>query len=320
MACRTATNAGASRLAWALDQTRLRRAAQRRDVRRMKLSVTRLKGHRRICGGALIGLTVLLPWTPLRAAEPLRVATYNIFIGNPDLERSIGVILAADVDIVALQEVSHRQIDLLTTRLRERFPYRFFPEATHGGALALLSRLPLANERYRPSERGLNGFAFADIEFDGRQVQVANLHLDPIRAWTLAYKLTVPWQMLWQGARHRSELAQVSAELRPMVATIVLGDLNTIASMAAPEELSRWGLVDSYAAIHSSGEKLATHRAAILGIPIGRRIDFIFHSREFQTVDSELVPGEPSDHDLVRSTLEWSDWMGSHTSGPVAEP
>ena len=157
MACRTATNAGASRLTWALDRTRLRRAAQRRDVRRMKLSVTRLKGHRRICGGALIGLTVLLPWTQLRAAEPLRVATYNIFIGNPDLERSIGVILAADVDIVALQEVSHRQIDLLTTRLRERFPYRFFPEATDGGAPALLSRLPLANERYRPSERGLNG-------------------------------------------------------------------------------------------------------------------------------------------------------------------
>jgi endonuclease/exonuclease/phosphatase (EEP) superfamily protein YafD len=266
-----------------------------------------LKGYQRICGCTLIGLTVFLRSTPPHAAERLRVATYNIFISNPDLERSIGIILAADVDLVALQEVSHQYIDLLTRRLAERFPYRFFPEASHGGGLALLSRWPLANERYRPSEYGLNGFAFAEFDFAGRKVQVANLHLDPIRTWTLAYKLAVPWQLLWQGARHRRELAQVSAELSPSVATIILGDLNTTASTAAPEGLSRWGLTDSYAATHADGGRVATHRAAILGISIGRRIDFIFHSREFQTVDSELVPGEPSDHDMVRSTLEWAE-------------
>ena len=260
-----------------------------------------------MCDCALIGLILVLRSTPLFGTEPLRVATYNIFVGNPDLERSVGVILAADLDLVALQEVSHRHIDVLTTRLSERFPYRFFPDSGQSDGLALLSRVPLANERYRPSRRGLNGFAFAEVEFDGRQVQVANLHLDPIRTWTLAYKLTVPWQLLWQGTHHRSELAQVSAELRPMVATIILDDFNTFASKAAPEEFTRWGLTDSYAAIHSNGKRVATHRAAILGVSVGRRIDYIFHSRELRTVDSELIPGEPSDHDMVRSTLEWSE-------------
>jgi len=260
-----------------------------------------------MCAFALIGLAVFLRSTPLFGREPLRVATYNIFAGNPDLERSVRVILDADIDLVALQEVSHRHIDVLTSRLSERFPYRFFPESGHSDGPALLSRVPLANERYRPSKRGLNGFAFAEIDFDGRQVQVGNLHLDPIRTWTLAYKLTVPWQVLWQGAHHRSELTQVSAELRPMMATIILGDLNTIASKAAPEEFTRWGLIDSYAAIHPHGNSVATHRAAILGISVGRRIDFIFHSRELRTVDSELIRGEPSDHDMVRSTLEWSE-------------
>src|SRR5437773_10299467 len=110
MACRTATNAGASRLAWALDQTRLRRAAQRRDVRRMKLSVTRLKGHRRICGGALIGLTVLPPWTPLRAAKPIRLATYNIMIRNPDIHRTSQANHPTNMEIVTLQNVSPRHI------------------------------------------------------------------------------------------------------------------------------------------------------------------------------------------------------------------
>jgi endonuclease/exonuclease/phosphatase family metal-dependent hydrolase len=269
-------------------------------------TVSPSKGRRRIGGGAVVALAVLLLSTPVRAADALRVATYNIFGGNPDLERSIDIIRAADVDLVALQEISHRMIEVLDARLSGRFPYRYLPEPTHGGGVALLSRVPLTNERYRPSERGLNGFAFAEIELGGRRVQVASLHLDPIRAWTFAYVLTLPWQMLWQGSRHRRELAQVWAELSPAMATIILGDLNTNASMAAPRELSRWGLVDSYAAVHSNERRVATHRAEIFGISVARRIDYIFHSREFRTVDSERIPGEPSDHDMIRSTLEMS--------------
>jgi endonuclease/exonuclease/phosphatase family metal-dependent hydrolase len=266
------------------------------------LTVRRNDG--RVARWALVA--ILLASRSVGAAEQLRIATYNIFVGNTDLDRSVATILSHALDLVALQEVTPRQAELLDVKLAERFPYRFFPRSSHGGGVGFVSRVPLENARYLASERGYNGFAFAECTVGGESIQVANVHLDPIRAWTLAYALTVPWQLLHQGAIHRQELAQVSAALRPRMATVVLGDLNAFASVAAPAELTRWGLVDSFAAARAEAARMPTHRAAIAGIPIGRRLDYIFHSAELRTVDSVLIPGEPSDHDMVVSTLELS--------------
>jgi endonuclease/exonuclease/phosphatase (EEP) superfamily protein YafD len=256
-------------------------------------------------------LLPLLVWTaapalPELASAGLRIVSYNVYGANPALERSIEKLKSLEPDFVALQEVTPGQVALLRERLSSQLPHGYFPPPSQGGGLAFLSRLPLHDTSYQPSRHGLNGFAFAFIETGGRRIQVANLHLEPIRTWTLRYKLLLPWQMIRQGSIHRKEIDEVRARLQPGASVIVLGDLNSVATDVAPEQLEEIGLIDSLASFSAPA---ATHHASVLGFAAEHRLDldYIFHSTDFQTVDARLVDGSPSDHDFVMATLEWAD-------------
>ena len=245
----------------------------------------------------------------------LRVLTYNIYVGNADLATTAQSILRLQPDVAALQEVSPRWFDILQQELGSVLPYHFVPPAD-GDVVALFSRLPLRNAHYEPSHYGLNGFAFAEIEFLDHPVQLVAVHLDPMRTWTLTYKLKVPWQIVHQGWVHRRELDQVLEHLQPAAPSIILGDFNAYASRAGPEYLQRRGLVDSARSVCNDADAVATHHLRVLGRSFGRRIDFIFHSSEFRTAESRVVRGDPSDHDIVVSSLQWV--RGSR--GENAEP
>jgi endonuclease/exonuclease/phosphatase (EEP) superfamily protein YafD len=217
----------------------------------------------------------------------------------------VATLLRAEADVVALQELSEAGATQIDRALAATFPFRFFPSPSQGGGLALASRFPLRRARYRGSLAGGNGFVFAALEIDGRALEVANLHLDPIKTWTLRYGLTLPWQLLRQGAVHRRELAQVFGELPSGAGAIVVGDLNSYASDAAPDALRARGLVDGFDAVAENDEDGATHHFSIAGLRVNGRIDFVFHTPDLRTLDSRVLRGGPSDHDPVVSTLEW---------------
>jgi endonuclease/exonuclease/phosphatase (EEP) superfamily protein YafD len=237
----------------------------------------------------------------------LRVLTYNIYVGNADLAATAQSIIHLRPDLAVLQEVNQREFDALEQELESVLPHHFFPASTQDNVVALFSRLPLRNPRYEPSHYGLNGFAFAEIEFLGHPVQLAAVHLDPIRAWTLTYKLTLPWQVLHQGWVHRHELDQVLEHFQPGAPSIILGDFNSYASDAGPHYLQSRGLVDSARSVCNGADDVATQHFSVLGRSFGRRIDFIFHSTEFRTAESRVVRGDPSDHDIVVSSLQWAN-------------
>ncbi len=234
----------------------------------------------------------------------IRVLTYNIFIANPDLAKTAESILKEEPDVAILQEVTREQFPILAAYLTTRLPYSFLPESPQHNVVALFSRLPLRDLSYEPSRDGLNGFVFAQLDWNDRPLQLAGIHLDPIRAWTCAYKLTLPFQLLHQGAVHQSELEQVFARLRPQTPTIIAGDFNSYASDAGTKFLEHRGFMDSLGAV--CAEAAPTHHFNVLGLPFGGRIDFIFHDGSFRTVEGHIAPGEPSDHDLVTSSLEWA--------------
>jgi len=238
--------------------------------------------------------------------ELLRVLTYNVYVGNTDLPMTARSLLRLRPDVAALQEVTPEQFHALQQQLGSVLPYHFFPPSSQENVVALFSRLPLRNLRYEPSNHGLNGFAFAEIEFLDHPVQLAAVHLDPIRAWTLTYKLTLPWQILHQGNVHRHELDQVLEHLRPGVPSVILGDFNSYASSAGPEYLRSRGFVDSARSVCKRADAVVTHHFSVLGRSFGRRIDFIFHGAELRTVESRVIPGDPSDHDIVVSSLQWA--------------
>jgi endonuclease/exonuclease/phosphatase (EEP) superfamily protein YafD len=240
------------------------------------------------------------------AAQSIRIATYNVAGGAQYVSENVATISRAAPDLVVLQELSPSGAQQLDRALASTWPFRFFPRPSQGGGLALASRLPVQQPRYRASLHGGNGFVLASVEVDGRMIQVANLHLDPVKVWTLRQKLALPWQLLRQGAVHRRELTQVFDELPPGATAIVVGDLNSYAGNAAPSWLLDRGFIDSFSSVATSAADSTTHHFTIAGLHLSRRIDFIFHTPDLRTLSSQIVTGGLSDHDLVVSTLEWA--------------
>ena len=205
-----------------------------------------------------------------------------------------------DADVVALQEVAPRSAVVLGKEFSRDYPHRYF-----SAGLGIMSRFPLRNPRFQRSRRGINGFLFAEIEHRGGRVQIANLHLDPLRIWTVQEKLTLPFQFGRQRSIHRDELAQAFENLRRGVPTILLGDFNR-ASNAAIDKLREIGFTDSFAAFTPRADRIPTLHFSMLGFHSGRRVDFIFHDRTFYTDRSQVLSGQPSDHDAVVSRLRWN--------------
>jgi endonuclease/exonuclease/phosphatase family metal-dependent hydrolase len=229
-------------------------------------------------------------------APTIRVGTYNIFVGARDFKKTAAVIRKMNADVVALQEVLPLAAKTLDREFAREYRYRHFDRGR-----GLMSRLPLRNVRFERSEHGINGYVFADVELGGRRLQFANVHLDPLRLWTIGGIITLPYQLCC-GHRQiqRAELAQIATRLSPGVPTIVAGDFNRIDNHVI-EEIQRMGYEDTFAAITRKPDRIPTLHIGLLG----RRIDYIFHDTEFRTLDSYVVSGRPSDHDAVVSVLCW---------------
>jgi endonuclease/exonuclease/phosphatase family metal-dependent hydrolase len=235
-----------------------------------------------------------------RQGAVIRIATYNVFTGTHDVLRTVKLIRQMHADVVALQELSPQGASLLDRALKHDYPYRHFSEG-----VAIVSRFPLRNARSQHSQRGINGFLFAEVESPGGRFQIASLHLDPLRLWSTREKWSLPAQLLWgQSEIHRAEVKQITEALRPAMPTVLAGDFNS-ASHAALVQLRQQGFIDSFAEVTPRPDQTPTLHFKLLGIPTGRRIDYIFHDLSFETVTSQTLPGPPSDHDPVVSAFIW---------------
>lgn len=246
------------------------------------------------------GVPAIRSTAPVHQSSEIRVGSYNVFTGAHDVSKTVNVIRSMDADVVALQELSPQGARLLDRALKRDYPYRHFTEG-----VAIVSRFPLRNPRYQHSQRGINGFLFTEVESPGGRFQLASLHLDPLHLWTTWDKWSLLQQLLWgQGEIHRAEVKQISDALKPGIPTILAGDFNS-ASHAAIEQLRRQGFIDSFAEVTPHPDRIPTLHFKLLGIPTGRRIDYILHDASLRTIASQALPGWPSDHDSVVSRLQW---------------
>lgn len=242
-----------------------------------------------------------------KANTHLRVATFNINWGNvnlPDIKRAI---VASKADVVCIQESTRRSEQFLTRFFRDEYPQIVF--RGHRGRYAaerfgFLSKRPLEDIHFLPPEHGLFGTLFATIRHRDREVRIANVHLSPF---------AVPRGAGFRGAvsalsgvegTHAKEIQSIATQIDPSRPTLVCGDFNSLSSFSAPKRLEQMGLTESFAAITENADSHSTW-----GWPFGKRhiqfrIDYIFHSRHFATVGSEIIPTEGSDHALVVSEFE----------------
>lgn len=238
-----------------------------------------------------------------RNSHSVRVGTYNVFTGAHDTARTVKAIRRMNVDVLLLQELSPQGAKSLDPALKIDFRYRHFSQG-----VAILSRYPLRNPRYEQSQHGINGFLFAEVLSPGGRFQVASLHLDPLHVWTTREKWSLPMQLMGgQDDVHRREVRQIVKALRPGMPTILGGDFNSV-SGAPIRELQKLGYTDSFAKVNQHPKQTHTLHFKLFGFSTGRRIDYILHDSSFQTVQSQVFPSAPSDHNGVVSVLSWKSY------------
>lgn len=251
---------------------------------------------------ALGSMLVILLSPPTRVASPLlepsrvvSVTTFNVLHENKRYSDVARWLRNTQPDIVGLQEVSWRWLDLLAT-LRDVYPYsarvtspELVQQQPHGG-IELLSRYPILSvEVYAPlgADR-LMVSAIVDIK--GRPVNVMVLHADTIRdrdAWSLRnlYLRTLGqwlgWGLANEGRAHVSD-------------RIVVGDLN--ATRWSPHLL---GFLRA-ARLYDADRSVIPHATRILFKPgqhtFGSPIDHVLTSGGLRSMGCKIGPDLGSDH------------------------
>jgi endonuclease/exonuclease/phosphatase (EEP) superfamily protein YafD len=102
---------------------------------------------------------VRLPRSPESIGEPpagssITVAAANVLYGNPRRDEAIDALLALDADVLMLIEVTPAWADAIArSPLHNHYPHKLVVPARHGDGAAVLSKLPLSEERKLTSGR-----------------------------------------------------------------------------------------------------------------------------------------------------------------------
>jgi vancomycin resistance protein VanJ len=233
---------------------------------------------------------VLLPNTQPETTEgtQISVLTYNISLGRRNVENRIAIIEAADADIVALQEVSERSMELIESELSDLYPYI----AAHAGSdppgQVVLSKFPILEDMAWEVER-MHQRTVLDI--NGQIVTFYNVHpvhFDVRRDGTLDFEA--------QLREVDDIMARTAEETNPM---LIVGDFNTTDQSV---------IYDDFAELYGDafGE---------VGIGFGftfpsnlplARLDYIFYTSEFTPLSAAVWDAGGSDHHPVYAELEFA--------------
>jgi endonuclease/exonuclease/phosphatase (EEP) superfamily protein YafD len=255
-----------------------------------------------------LAILFLAPPAVAFCAQPLRVATYNLNYANRSSDEVLDAIAEADADILCLQETTPNSERFLRRKLAAVYPE--FYAAGHKGKhfaerFVIASKRKLRDVVFEPPGEGPFGFYRATVSFEETDIQIVNVHLLPFvvpNNATLAEAMKV---VAATETIHATEIAEIMKVVDGSKPAIVAGDFNSLSTFAAPAALTDVGFIDSYGAVHEKADTHPTWQWPTRPLPLRLRIDYIFHSKHFRTIDSAIIRREGSDHSLVVTTFEF---------------
>lgn len=273
------------------------------------------RGSRSWLVASLVAVTLLArsapAATPERDPRVLRVLAWNVFIGNRDVEGMARLLERARPDVAALIELSAKTWPRLEPVVAARFPHRSYLASDHGPGgwygIALLSTQPFESVRHERSPGGRNGWSLAALSLGGRRLQLAALHLDPLPLRGPLDWLRLPWSRANQRESQAREIDLVLRSLALPLPRVVMGDFNGESDAPPAQRLVHEGLLDAVSSTRNDADDRATIDFPVLGIELGRRIDFVFHDPALETLAARQIDAPPSDHDAVLAVLRWRD-------------
>jgi endonuclease/exonuclease/phosphatase (EEP) superfamily protein YafD len=171
-----------------------------------------------VCLMNVMVLFDVLPFIPREYVDPdnqrLKLFHANVLTSNQQHQHLVDQVLAAEVDVVVLQEVNQRWLDQLV-RLNDRFEYRIAVPRSDNFGMLLLSRFPINKQQVHQWSLFELPNIEAELNVEGRAVTVLAVHPPP------------PVNRRFFEARneHFKQVTQrVNQANTPVV---VVGDLNT---------------------------------------------------------------------------------------------
>jgi vancomycin resistance protein VanJ len=235
----------------------------------------------------------------------VNVLTYNVGNGLAPPERLVDFLLAADADIIGLQELSAGQAEAIELRLKETYPHQVLAPLGFAGK-GLLSRFPIRESSsvvLAPKRPDLHAL----IEVLGRDARVIVAHPRPPKV-RLSGAIFDP-----DTLRQIEQVAELALAQGP---SIVLGDFNMTERQPEHRFLTEAGLIDAVLEVGSRGAtfpKRVGHahrfgpRAQNMPLPPLIRIDYIWYTREFTATSVGVGADAGSDHLPVQATIAWRE-------------
>lgn len=242
-----------------------------------------------------------LPYMPrnpeVPAGQPLSVMTFNTQMNDSELLDLIGRV---DADVIALQEVSAAGASVLENNLQDEYPYQaLHPQETDYLGQGILSRYPIVSDEYwqYTDLPETTGHQRVEIDFSGESIVIYNVHPWPPAGYSFEFN----------DPSHRIPMLRIMerafAETNPM---LIVGDMNMMDEFAEYDMLAA-RLTDSYMQA-GDGVGYTFPNISLAPLPAMLRLDYIFHTDDFESVDSSIVEaGDASDHAAVLSRLVYID-------------
>ena len=235
----------------------------------------------------------------------LRAMTFNTANDFIQPIHLITLLRESKADVVGLQELSPRNAEALEASLLEAYPYRVLQGKRFDGK-GLLSRHPIDMHEFftlltpRP-------YIQARLTLEGQTITVFVVHT-PAPNYRQLELLSAYCEPDVQSLIERGDFDQP---------TIYMGDFNFIDQSAAYRMMLRAGLSDTFrAAGRGRGLTFPTRFQYLpIRMPLMLRIDYIWTTRHFKVLSSEVGLGYGSDHLPVISdlVLEQASAIGADT-------
>jgi endonuclease/exonuclease/phosphatase (EEP) superfamily protein YafD len=236
-------------------------------------------------------------------ATPLRVATWNLLVGNVPADDLATAVLDHQVDILALEELTPSVAAALDQdpAIRARYPWRVLHPTESWDGMGVLSSFPLVEA---PDPDAVAPMIGAEVTLpDGQVARLVAYHAPPPQ-WGIA----LPGGVRYDPSRRDAAIVRLGDHVRELLATgdhvLVMGDLNLTPNEVAYDELIASGLVDAHVvAGEGLGGTWRPQRLMDTGIAV-LRIDHILVSPDVAVglVDVDCTP-HGSDHCLVTALI-----------------
>lgn len=237
-----------------------------------------------------------LSWPQGPAAMHVRAMTWNLLFSNRRLDEIRGALHATPATVVALQELSPDQADMIEKdqALAHRFQHRLLRPRANAAGMGLLSTYPILEH----GALDIPAVLWSRLDLGrGRTLLVVNAHPTLVNP---------RWNGFESTNRDRG-IAQVRLLIAPMLGRgeplLLLGDFNVTVREPAYHDLAR-GLRDAYLST-GSGIGATWRPEQYKDLPFGvLRIDYVLTSPEIRPVDTRVdCAARGSDHCLLNTTF-----------------